>query len=80
MAATMKVIADPGGGGDFQPDDGGSKYLWNVGKLYQSTRRYNPDDSHLHTHRRENLKSDLSVNCEFLCLVLWSGAGLYVGN
>jgi hypothetical protein len=25
--------------------------------LHQSTRRYNPDDSHLHTHRRENLKS-----------------------
>jgi hypothetical protein len=27
--------------------------------LYQSTRRYNPEDSHLHTHRRENLKSYL---------------------
>jgi hypothetical protein len=25
--------------------------------VYQTTRRYNPDDSHLHTHRRENLKS-----------------------
>jgi hypothetical protein len=24
--------------------------------LYQSTRRYNPEDIHLHTHRRENLK------------------------
>jgi hypothetical protein len=24
---------------------------------YQSTRRYNPEDSHLHSHRRENLKS-----------------------
>jgi hypothetical protein len=24
---------------------------------YQTTRRYNPEDSHLHTHRRENLKS-----------------------
>jgi hypothetical protein len=24
---------------------------------YQSTRRYNPEDSRLHTHRRENLKS-----------------------
>jgi hypothetical protein len=23
---------------------------------YQSTWRYNPEDSHLHTHRRENLK------------------------
>jgi hypothetical protein len=24
--------------------------------LYQSTRRNNPEDSHLHIHRRENLK------------------------
>jgi hypothetical protein len=25
--------------------------------FYQTTRRNNPGDSHLHTHRRENLKS-----------------------
>jgi hypothetical protein len=25
--------------------------------FYQTTRRYNPEVSHLHTHRRENLKS-----------------------
>jgi hypothetical protein len=25
--------------------------------FYQTTRRYNPEDSRLHTHRRENLKS-----------------------
>jgi hypothetical protein len=25
--------------------------------LYQTTRCYNPEDSNLHTHRRENLKS-----------------------
>jgi hypothetical protein len=25
--------------------------------FYQTTRRYNPEDSHLHTCRRENLKS-----------------------
>jgi hypothetical protein len=25
--------------------------------FYQTTRRYNPKDSHLRTHRRENLKS-----------------------
>jgi hypothetical protein len=24
---------------------------------YQSTRRYNPEDGHLHSHRREILKS-----------------------
>jgi hypothetical protein len=26
--------------------------------FYQTTRRYNPEDSHLQTHRRENLKSN----------------------
>jgi hypothetical protein len=26
---------------------------------YQTTRRYNPEDSHLHTRRRENLRSYL---------------------
>jgi hypothetical protein len=25
--------------------------------FYQTTRRYNPEDSHLHTHCRENLRS-----------------------
>jgi hypothetical protein len=25
--------------------------------FYHTTRRYNPEDSHLHTHRRENLES-----------------------
>jgi hypothetical protein len=25
--------------------------------FYQTTQRYNPEDSHLHTHCRENLKS-----------------------
>jgi hypothetical protein len=27
--------------------------------FYQTTRCYNPEDSNLHTHRRENLKSEL---------------------
>jgi hypothetical protein len=33
--------------------------------FYQTTRRYNPEDKHLRTHRRENLKSYLvqSVGC-----------------
>jgi hypothetical protein len=39
-----------------RPDDGGNKHLWNVGKLL-TTRRNKPEDSHLLTHRRENLKS-----------------------
>jgi hypothetical protein len=29
--------------------------------FYQTTRRYNPEDSHLRTHRRENLKSYTSA-------------------
>jgi NADH pyrophosphatase NudC (nudix superfamily) len=30
--------------------------------FYQTIRRYNPEDSHLLTHRRENLKSYLQKN------------------
>jgi hypothetical protein len=30
--------------------------------FYQTTRRYNPEDSHLRTHRRENLKSYFDIN------------------
>jgi hypothetical protein len=37
--------------------------------FYQTTRRYNPEDSHLHTHRRENLKSyvkrSVSIHVQF---------------
>jgi hypothetical protein len=29
--------------------------------FYQTTRRYNPEDSHLRTHGRENLKSYLLI-------------------
>jgi hypothetical protein len=32
-----------------------------VVNFYQTTRRYNPEDSHLHSHRRENLKSYLTL-------------------
>jgi hypothetical protein len=28
-----------------------------IAVFYQTTRCYNPEDSNLHTHRRENLKS-----------------------
>jgi hypothetical protein len=35
--------------------------------VYQTTRHYNPEDSHLRNHRRENLKSyNLSSICLFL--------------
>jgi hypothetical protein len=30
--------------------------------FYHTTRRYNPEDSHLRTHRRENLKSYLNLH------------------
>jgi hypothetical protein len=30
-------------------------------KFYQTTRCYNPEDSNLHTHCRENLKSYLKL-------------------
>jgi hypothetical protein len=33
--------------------------------FYQTTRRYNPEDSHLHTRRRENLKSYLITTDNF---------------
>jgi hypothetical protein len=29
--------------------------------FYQTTRCYNPEDSHLHTHRRENIKSYMKM-------------------
>jgi hypothetical protein len=29
--------------------------------FYQTTRCYNPEDSNLHTHRRENLKSYFGI-------------------
>jgi hypothetical protein len=40
--------------------------------FYQTTRRYNPEDSHLRTHRRENLKSYLVDNLIVLSTILSS--------
>jgi hypothetical protein len=37
--------------------------------FYQTTRRYNPEDSHLHTRSRENLKS---YNLESVLLLILS--------
>jgi hypothetical protein len=34
-----------------------------VVNFYHSTRHYNPEDSHLRTHRRENLKS-------YMCIII----------
>jgi hypothetical protein len=33
--------------------------------FYQTTRRYNPEDSNLHTHRRENLKSYMCLSVSY---------------
>jgi hypothetical protein len=33
----------------------------------QTTRRNNPDDSHLHTRRRENLKSQFKIRFKQFC-------------
>jgi hypothetical protein len=43
-----------------QGDDYSSETLVN---FYQTTRRYNPEDSHLRTNRRENIKSYMSCVC-----------------
>jgi hypothetical protein len=37
--------------------------------FYQTTRRYNPEDSHLRIHRRENLKTYLNYSVEMA--VFW---------
>jgi hypothetical protein len=34
--------------------------------FYQTTLRYNPEDSHLRTHRRENLKSYVEALVQLL--------------
>jgi hypothetical protein len=44
-----------------RPDDGGSNTSETPANIYQTTRRNNSEDSHLHTRRRENLKSHLET-------------------
>jgi hypothetical protein len=41
---------------DYPDDEAASTSETSV-NFYQTTRRYIPEDSHLHTRRRENLKS-----------------------
>jgi hypothetical protein len=45
-----------------RPDDGDTTSETSV-NVYQTTRRNIPEDSHLHTRRRENLKSHLLIYC-----------------
>jgi hypothetical protein len=43
-----------------------------VVNFYQTTRRYNPEDSHLGTHRRENLKSYyIKYSTNLFILTFW---------
>jgi hypothetical protein len=50
---TASIIMD-------RPDDGGSKYLWNVDQLLRDYRQQYPtEDCHIHIRRRENLKSQI---------------------
>jgi hypothetical protein len=44
-----------------RPDDGGSTHLRNVGRHPIKTRQYIPEDSELHTRRRENFKSNIFI-------------------
>jgi hypothetical protein len=49
--------------------------------FYQTTRRYNPEDSPLRTHRRENLKSYLKIKCTRDILLLFRQlVGLLFGH
>jgi hypothetical protein len=45
-----------------QSDDAESTSETSV-NFYQTTRRYNPEDSHLRTHRRDNLNSHSLRSC-----------------
>jgi hypothetical protein len=51
-------------------------------KFYQTTRHYISGDSHLHTRRRENLKSRLKtkINVSWLCAYLQACAGFVFRN
>jgi hypothetical protein len=44
---------------------GDSKPFGSRVNFYQTTRCYNPEDSNLHTHRRENPKSYYKSHCFF---------------
>jgi hypothetical protein len=48
--------------------------------FYQTTRRYNPEDSRLRTHRRENLKSYLPRNLGFSLLQVFSAKLSFVAG
>jgi hypothetical protein len=59
----------------YHPDDGGSTHLWNVGRYLLTTRQYIPEDSELHTRRRENLKSLMKWSCPATAMQATRGRG-----
>jgi hypothetical protein len=46
--------------------------------FYQTTRCYNPEDSHLRTHRRENLKSCLNLVFYFAIILNYQKRPFFV--
>jgi t-SNARE complex subunit (syntaxin) len=46
--------------------------------FYQTTRRYNPEHSHLRTHRRENLKSYLVAIIIIIIIIIFNFVIRYV--
>lgn len=40
----------------FNTEDGGRRFLRNVGYIYQTTRRHFPEDRNIYFHRLENLR------------------------
>jgi hypothetical protein len=60
-ASIIRAMGKPHVRLTHRTDDGGS-FTSETSVNYQTTRRSNPEDSHLHTRRCENLKSHLLVN------------------
>jgi hypothetical protein len=48
--------------------------------FYQTTRRYNPEDSHLRSHRRENLKSYLQTSLMKKADIKVAGQSISINN
>jgi hypothetical protein len=55
--APLYLYRFPARGFTHRPDHGGSQTSETLFNSHQSARRNNPEDSRLHSHRRENLKS-----------------------
>lgn len=57
-----------------------NELIWNVGQYLQTKLCNIPEDKHLHSHRRHNLRSDLlMVFCNFFQVVAWQNIVKYLG-